>query len=208
MTIEEFNKKWNAVGYVLNKTVLGYVLKEVSKCGNSKTLSAADLEGNVKEIMTNHKYKDVMIDFCNVMRSYEQQKIKEMLKGIKPMTTEEKIKLIKAEDDGKVIEQYYMRKCEYSIKPKGEWNFDEYQYRVKPFEPIPATEDELEYIKGLVFDILNIHIPLKTNSEIEILVRKEKATNMIDISIGIDCFTTTWYVFNPVSKCWEDWGNE
>lgn len=162
---------------------------------------------------------------CNsVYHDHEIQTLRDELQELYlrvEATPEEQIKLIRAEAAGKEIEVLYKDQKEWKTKTegRGDWDFRNF-YRVKagqeetentkpvPVVSIPATEAELEYIKELVFDLLGRYIPLKTTSEAEIQVRKEKTTNMIDVSIGKDCFLATWYVFNPVSKCWEDWDSK
>jgi len=112
------------------------------------------------------------------------------------MTTKEKIEIMQAYENGKKIEwrpNAFKRPWnDYLNEP--EWNWEYYQYRIKPEEPnsIPATEEELEIIGRGVLWCRNKKNPNRMG-----WIRHNDTLNKSD-----------WLLFNSDTKCWEDWKNK
>lgn len=73
------------------------------------------------------------------------------------------------------------------------WNWHDLDYRIKPQQvSIPATEEELEIIgRGVLW------------------CRNKKNPNRMGWIILDDTPNKNeWYIFNPDTKCWEDWGEK
>ena len=73
------------------------------------------------------------------------------------------------------------------------WNWEGYQYRIKPQQvSIPATEEELERINRKTVWIKN----------------KRNPDCMGHVLANDKIIDENWLVFNPDTKCWEDWGEK
>ena len=101
-----------------------------------------------------------------------------------------------AHAEGKEIEilvyDYNGRK-EWGDCKNPDWNWDSHDYRIKPQQvSIPATEEELERINRKTVWIKN----------------KRNPDCMGHVLANDKIIDENWFVFNPETKCWEDWGNE
>ena len=73
------------------------------------------------------------------------------------------------------------------------WNWEAYDYRIKPQQvSIPATEEELERINRKTVWIKN----------------KRNPDCMGHVLANDKIIDENWLVFNPDTKCWEDWKNK
>jgi len=109
--------------------------------------------------------------------------------------SKEAAKIMLAHADGQEIE-YRWRGSIHWMKMEGNpgWNWEIYQYRIKSKEKIsiPATEEELEIIgKGIYW------------------IKNKKHPNRMGWARDVDVMNKEcWYLFNPDTKCWEDWENK
>ena len=104
-----------------------------------------------------------------------------------------------AHSDGKQIQVYDRdQKIWYDIKYPA-WDWSKYNYRVKPEDPIPATEEELKYIDDNTF----IPIKLKTGGKIDWVPKKVINSNY-DEDYKKDLIES-YYFYSFENNGWVDW---
>jgi len=119
-----------------------------------------------------------------------------------PEETKNCIEVMQGYVDGEKIQIAYLdRKDEESYSnpqywgntDKPSWNWRDSVYRIKPQQAsIPATEDELERINRKTVWIKN----------------KRNPDCMGHVLANDKIIDGNWLVFNPDTKCWEDWGEK
>jgi len=73
------------------------------------------------------------------------------------------------------------------------WNWHDLDYRIKLQQvSIPATEEEISYIES----VPKLIVKSKWSNEIYVLPKEHEQYKK-------ECL-----IYNPDTKCWEDWGNE
>lgn len=147
-----------------------------------------------EEIEEMNKPKEEEFDVKAYVKSLvETPEYLERCKEVNPI-----IEILEAYKNGETIElKEKYSSYEWSELWKGHvWNFSDFDYRISPKQPeaIPATEEELEYmgLRGKWFWI------------------KDKKTGKMDKSprLLVDVYDGLFYIFNPVSKTWQDWGSK
>ena len=111
-----------------------------------------------------------------------------------PEETRKCIEVMQAYLDGKKIERRMYEKNDFwEADDHPNWNWGFYYYRIKPQQAsIPATEGELKKIQNMPY------IKAKSSGNIYAATSYELAV----------ANKSNFYIFNPDTKCWEDWENK
>jgi len=109
-----------------------------------------------------------------------------------PEGIKEAVEVMLAHANGKKIEFRWRGSSNWmEMDGNPNWNWEGYQYRIKPQQvSIPATEGELARI----------------NQKTVWIKHKKNLKSMGNVLANNKIIDGNWLVFNPDTKCWEDWG--
>jgi len=113
-----------------------------------------------------------------------------------PEETKKAIEVMQGYVDGKEIE-YYTKDFDdfWEGNDSPGWNWAGYKYRIKPQQvSIPATEEDIAVMQNYTF------VKHRNTGYIHPLTWDEFAQ--------IELYRKKCLIFNPDTKCWEDWGKK